>query len=39
MHPGCSRFGEVGRLYVSVKGSEIWLRVVGAEGSICFGLL
>ena len=39
MHPGCSGFGEVGRFDVGVEGSEIWLRVVCAEGSVCFGEL
>ena len=37
VHPGSSGFREVGRLDVSVKGSEIWLGVMGAEGGICFG--
>ena len=38
VHPCCSGFGEVGRLDVSVEGSEIWLGVVGTERGVCFEL-
>lgn len=36
VHPGCSGFGEVGRLDLGVKGSKIWLGIVGTERRVCF---
>ena len=36
VHPGCSGFGEVGRLDGSIEGGKIRLGVVSAERGVCF---